>query len=458
MNAEATRISGTSYNQANGSQSNSLVEYAHQLLSLSLAAGAQEAEVFGMEGRSAEANLRKDKVEMASQSIHWGLGLRAVVRGAVGFSGTSDMTRLALVAQSAVKSAKARGGDEHWRSFPAPQSGSVAQGIFDPKLDQASSEECLDLAASMLEGCLEMKGAEPVSGGVTCVSKTEFIINSQGLEVSENGTYLQASMETIARGSDVATGNEFHNSRLFEPNLQNVGKAAAEMAVSSLNGTKAASGAFDVILKPLAFVELLEYTFVPSISADNVLKGRSHLANRLGEKIGSEHLCINDDGLLAKGMGTSAFDDEGVASQKTAVIENGVLKGFLYDSYTAGKASRKSTGNAVRSGYSEVPLVGLRNLVVSSDEAFDLQAETKGLLVNSFIGAHTANPISGDFSVEARNSFYIEPERAPRPITSMMLAGNIFDLLKDIDLGLDVRAVGGIVTPSVRVRMKVVGS
>jgi len=167
---------------------------------------------------------------------------------------------------------------------------------------------------------------------------------------------------------------------------------------------------------------------------------------------------MNDDGLLAGGMGTSAFDDEGVGSQKTAVIQNGVLKGFLYDSYNAGKAGLKSTGNAVRGGYAEVPLVGLRNLVVSSDETFDLQSETKGLLVNSFIGGHTANPISGDFSVEARNSFYIEPKEAPRPITSMMLAGNVFDLLRDIDLGRDARIVGGIVTPSVRVKMKVVGS
>jgi PmbA protein len=435
-----------------------LIEYAHQLLSLAKVAGAKEAEVFGVAGRSADVDLRRNMVEMASQSLHWGLGLRAVVQGAVGFSSTSDMTKLAMVAQSAVKAARARGSDEHWRSLPAPERAPTPQDIFDPMLDQAGTEECLDLAAGMLDGCQAVRGAEPVSGGVTCVSRIEFIINSQGLELSEKGTYLQASMEAIAKGGDVATGNEFHNSRLFEPDLQSVGKSAAEIAISSLNGAKAVGGNYDVILKPLAFVELMEYAFVPSISADNVLKGRSHLASRVGDKIGSEHLCISDDGLLAGGMGTSAFDDEGVASQRTNVVENGVLKGFLYDSYTAGKVGQKSTGNAVRSDYAEVPLVGIRNLVVSSDRTFDLLAETKGLLVNSFIGAHTANPISGDFSVEGRNSFYIAPGEAPRSITSVMLAGNIFDLLKEIDLGTDARAVGAIVTPSIRVRMKVVGS
>jgi PmbA protein len=100
----------------------------------------------------------------------------------------------------------------------------------------------------------------------------------------------------------------------------------------------------------------------------------------------------------------------------------------------------------------------LRNLIVSSEHAFDLEAETRGLLVHGFIGAHTANPISGDFSVEARNSFFVAPNEAPRPISSMMIAGNIFDLLKDLDVGTDVRAVGGVVTPSVRAKMKVVGS
>ncbi len=144
-------------------------------------------------------------------------------------------------------------------------------------------------------------------------------------------------------------------------------------------------------------------------------------------------------------------------SQRNVLAKEGLLQGFLYDSYTAGKAGTASTGNAVRSGYSDVPRVGVRNLIVSSKEAFDLPKETRGILVNSFIGAHTANPISGDFSVEAKNAFYVSGEAA-KPIGSMMLAGNIFHLLKDIDVGTDVRAVGAVVTPSVKVRMKVVSS
>ncbi len=435
-----------------------MIEHAHKLLALAERAGAKEAEVFGTAGRSVDVDLRKDQVELASESFHQGLGLRAVVQGAVGFSSTSDMTKLESVAQAAVRSARARGSDESWRSLPLPGAVQTPRNIFDATIDRIAPEDCLDLARQMLSGCQEVKEAEPASGGVTCVSVMEFVVNSWGIELSEKGTSMHASMEAIAKGNDVATGTEFHNSRLLDVDLYGVGKAAAEMAISSINGSKAESGTYDVILKPVAFVELLEYAFVPSILADNVQKGRSHLAGHLGEKIGSDHLSIIDDGLFAGGMGTTAFDGEGVASRRNPVIEKGVLKGFLYDSYTAGKDGLKSTGNAVRGGYSDVPRLGLRNLIVSSEHAFDLRNETKGMLVNGFIGAHTANPISGDFSVEARNSFFVAPTEELRPISSMMLAGNIFDLLKDLDLGIDVRAVDAVVTPSVGAKMKVVGS
>ncbi len=449
MNVGAMRISGIL---------GDLIDYGHKLMAIAEREGAEEAEVFGISGRSVDIDLRKDEIELASESFHRGLGLRAVVKGAVGFSSTSDMARLESVARSAVRSARARGADESWRSLPIPEKIQRPENIFDPNLEKITPEECIDISMSILQGGSKIKGTEPLSGGVTCVAGTEFVLNSRGVELSEKSTVMHASFEAIAKDADVATGGEFHNSRLMKEDLQEVGRSAAEMARSSLGGIKAETGTSYILLKPIAFAEILEYTFVPSISADNIQKGRSSLVSKIGENIASERLNMTDDGLLQGGMGSSAFDGEGVPSQITPVVKNGQLMEFLYDSYTAGKAGVKSTGNAVRSGYSEVPRVSIRNLIVSSSEPFDLLSETKGILVNSLIGAHTANPISGDFSVEARNSFYVSPGEPARPIRSLMLAGNIFDLLKDIDVGKDVRAVGAIVTPTVRVMMKVVGS
>jgi PmbA protein len=436
----------------------SLMECANRLLSLAKQEGAKEAEVFGTIGRSVDVDLRKSKVELASESVHRGLGLRVVVNGAVGFSCTSDMNLLKSVACSAVKSARARGGDESWRSLPLPEKVTTPDGIYDTRLQSIEPEDCMDLAVRMLRGCASVRGAEPVSGGVTCVFGEEFVVNSHGIELHEKSTLMHSSLEAIAKGEGVATGSEFQNSREFQDDLENVGAAAAEMALASLKGERLESATFDVLLKPLAFVELLEGTLLPSFSADRVQKGRSALAGLAGRTIAEEGLQIADSGLLSGGMASSAFDGEGVPSHETSLVKDGILQGFLYDSYTAGKSNIQSTGNAVRSGYSDVPRVGIRNLIISSPSNGRLQEETKGLLVNGIIGAHTANPISGDFSVEAKNSFLISPGERARPIRSLMLAGNIFDLLKDIILGNDPRAVGSIVTPSAKVRMKAVGS
>jgi PmbA protein len=438
--------------------SKQLLAYAHELISLAMAEGAEEAEVYGMSGRSVHIDLRKDAVELASQSSHRGLGLRAVVAGAVGFSSTSNMSLLRLVAKSAVLSARTRGPDQSWRSLPRPEKVQHPEGIFDSRLAEIGPEECLDLSKSMLSGCQEVKGAEPVSGGVATACGSSFVINTQGIELQETATLMHASLEAIARADDVATGSDFFISRSYQPSLEELGRTAAQMARASLGGVKAESGKFDVLLKPQAVAELLEYTLLPALSSDNVQKGRSTLAKRLGERIAGEKLDIVDDGLLAGGIDASAFDGEGVPSQRTVLIEEGILKGYLYDSYTAGKEGVRSTGNAVRSGYTDVPRVGIRNLVVGSTDARDLFEDTKGYLVSGLIGAHTANAISGDFSVEARNAFFVSPGESPRPIRSLMLAANAFELLKDIEIGTDVRAVGSIVTPTVKVNMMVVGS
>ncbi|MHC1630821.1 MAG: TldD/PmbA family protein, partial [Methanotrichaceae archaeon] len=393
-----------------------LIERARSLLLLAEQAGAEESEVFGLDARSVDLDLRKDSVEMASESYNRGLGLRAVVNGAVGFSSTSDLSKLDMVAESAIRSAKARGADEKWRSLPLREELTRPQDIFDPAIEKISSEDCLEMSAEMLKGCALVSGVEPSSGGVVCASITELIVNSNGIEFTEKSTILHLSLEAVARGRDVTTGYEFGNSRMLQSDFEKVGRSAAELAKRSLGGVKGETRNIDVLLRPIAFADLLEYAFVPSICADNVQKGRSFLAGKIGETVAEDSFSIVDDGLLKGGMASSAFDGEGVPSQNTTIIEKGALKSFLYDSYTAGKEGTRSTGNGMRGGYSGVPGVSISNLIVSSEDPSDLVADTrKGVLVNGVIGAHTANPVSGDFSVEARNVFQVVDGEIKKP-------------------------------------------
>jgi PmbA protein len=440
-----------------------LFENAIRLLKLAEKAGAEEAEVFGSAAKAVDVDLRKDQVEMASEIRDRGVGLRAVVGGAVGFSATSDLSKLELVAESAVRAARARGSDDKWRHLPFPGKPRRPGGVYDPAIAKMGPDDCLDLAATLLQGAGTISGAESVSGGVSAVSASELLINSNGIELEDKGTIFTAYLETVARGEDgtAATGYDFANSRMALSDLGDVGRSAADLAVRSVGGVRGESGKASVLLGPIAFADILENAFVPSAFGDNVQKGRSSLAGRIGDKVAEDTLSIVDDGLFRGGMATSSFDGEGVASQRTPLIEEGVLVAYLYDTYTAGKAETptESTGNAGRPGYAGIPRIGTTNLIASSTEPQNVLEETeRGYLVTGVIGAHTANPVSGDFSVEARNVFLVKDGAPGKPIRSLMLAGNVFELLGAIKVGTDARMVGSVVVPTVKVEMKVVGS
>jgi PmbA protein len=257
----------------------------------------------------------------------------------------------------------------------------------------------------------------------------------------------------IKEGDRVSTAYDYDISRSVDIDMKAVGHKAARLARSSLLSEPVYEQTCDVLLGPHAFGDILESTFLGSINSENVQKGRSGLAGKIGQRIATDGLTIIDDGLLDGGLGTAMSDDEGVPSRATTVVDDGVLKTFLYDTYTAGKEKRESTGNAIRGSYSSPPMVGPRNVRFEYPRSDVLRETDKGLFVNSIIGAHTANPITGDFSVECRNAFVIENGALTQPIKSMMISGNIFDLLKKVDgMGRDDKAVGSVISPTVRVK------
>jgi len=170
-----------------------------------------------------------------------------------------------------------------------------------------------------------------------------------------------------------------------------------------------------------------------------------------------------DDGLLEGGLNTSSFDDEGVPSQRTPLIDRGVLIGFLYDHYRASKEEVESTGNAVRpASYASTPVIEPSNLVVkpSSLSPEGLLAETgRGFYVPYVQGAHSSNPESGEFSVVAAPVWLVEKGSLARPVRSIMLAGTVYGLLENLSgLASNVRAFGSLVAPWVSVEeVRVIG-
>ena len=436
-----------------------IFEIARKSLGYAKKAGADETEIYCIRGRSVTIDVQKDEIDLAKESLISGIGIRAIVKGAVGFSSTNDLSRAEEACILAVKSARVRKGDPEWSGLPQKKKCPVVRDVLDKKLVNIDIESCIEHTALMIEGAKSVPSVSPTSGNFMSLNSTTLILNSNGVEVKEEDTFVNASIDTATKGAEMSTGSEFDASRMLDVDFYKIGKSAAQLAFRSQNGVRAETGDIPVLLEPMAFSDILENTFLTSLNSDNVQKGRSAFIGKMGSIIANEKLSLTDDGILPGGMGTASTDDEGTPSRKNELVKNGELASFIYDCYTAGKEKRESTGNAVRGSFTSTPSISIRNLVVDHSRS-DITGETRdGVIINSVIGAHTANPISGDFSVEARNSFLIKDGEIGSPIKSMMISGNIFELLKNIDgAGLDVRRVSNIITPTIRVsKMKVIG-
>ncbi len=434
-------------------------ELAHKALDFAEKAGADEAEIFCINGRSVTIDIQRDEIDLAKESLLSGIGVRAIVNGAVGFSSTNDFERIREACTLAVKSARVRGSDPQWSGLPEKKKPAYVKGVFDKRIASIEVEPCIDYAMEMIEGARSIPSVMPTAGHFSCANSTQLILNSHGVEIKEQGTIIQASVDITTQDQDISTASEFDISRNLDIDFYNIGEKASSLAFESKNGVRAETRDTAVLLKPIAFTDLLENTFLSSLNADNVQKGRSSLIGKIGSKITADTLSLVDDGILPEGIGTASTDDEGTPSKRFEIVKNGILQSFLYDCYTAGKEKRESTGNAIRFSFTSTPSIGIRNLIVEYPPS-DIIAETKdGVIINTVIGAHTANPISGDFSVEARNSFLIKDGEVASPIKSMMVSGNIFDMLQTMDgAGKDVRKVGNMITPTVRIpRMRIIG-
>jgi PmbA protein len=240
-----------------------------------------------------------------------------------------------------------------------------------------------------------------------------------------------------------------------------MGSEAAKIALDSLGGKKIETKACSVVFSPKAVQSLLAYTTIPQLNAENVQRNQSPYTGEKGEEVASQILIIIDDGTMPGGINSGKMDGEGIPSQRTLLVEKGVLKNFLYDSYTAAKDDVESTGNAVRS-FDSLSATGATNFIINASNSTskdEMMAEIReGIYVTDVIGAHTASRASGDFSVVVHNAFKIE-RGDWLPVRRVMLTGNMPEVLKHVEiLADDTRQIYNVVSPSIKVsKMQVIG-
>jgi len=444
------------------------ISLAENAVKFALKHGADEAEAFVYQGLTTTVAIERGQIAKSSRIIDQGLGVRTVVNKAVGFSYTNIVNSKAAVEETvlkSLKSAKASKPDKDWKGFPYKKPCADVRGTFDSAVCELSPEDLVKLSSLMLDAAEKTdERVFPIEGGTGASYLSRAVVNSNGVVGFDCGTIIECSLATVAHegGEVTPVCFEFNAERIYKIDPEWVGREAARLAGLALRAKRVETRNMEVIFAHFALQQLLYYTLMDAVKADCVQRNRSALKGRIGEKVASETVTIFDDGLLEGGLRTWKFDGEGVPQQKTLIIGRGVLRNFIYDNYTAKKEGMESTGNAFRAGYLSTPNVETTNFhfAVGEKSPEELIGEVdEGLLVYSLQGAHSSNPASGEFSVVATPAWKIEKGRIVHSVKGAMLAGNVFEVLKNIsDLANNERKVGSLVAPWVLVEnVKVIG-
>jgi PmbA protein len=445
-----------------------MIDLAEKAVQTAIKNGAAEAEAFVYSGKATSVGIERGQITKTERTVDQGVGIRVQANKAIGFAYTNVITEEAAVEEvimKALAAARASRPDKDWKSLPERRPYALISENIDSRILALRSEDLVNLASMMLDAAAQAdKRVFPIEGGAAAGYSSNAIANSNGVSGFDEGTIVECSLATLAKEGSTVTPVcfEFDAGRMLNVDPHWVGKEAARVAVSALKTKRVETKNYKLVFTQFALQELLYYTLINAVKADNVERNQSPFNDKLDAKVGSEIVTIIDDGLMPGGLRTGMFDAEGAPHQRTPIIEKGILRQFLYDNYTANKQGKLSTGNSSRAGYLSTPTIEATNfhIIPGKESPETLVSEVDdGLLVSYLQGAHSSNPVSGEFSVVATPAWKIHKGKIEHATRGVMLAGNIFELLKNVAaVGNNERKMGQLVAPWLKIeKVKVIG-
>ena len=430
---------------------------ADELLSIAERVAAQakadeQVEAYVARTRDTDVKVFDGEVESLSSAETEGVGVRVVKDNRQGFAyaGSLDDEAVAEAVAEARDNADF-GSDDEYLGLPDPDGVTTADlDLFRTDLANVAAEDkvafALEVERATRAADTRIRGVETAEYGDAAVGAA--VASSTGVRAQVRRTVASVYAYALAgEGAETQTGYGYSVGR--HPDELDVDKAAtmaAERATQMLGASQPSSRKITVVLDPLVTAQFLG-VLTSAMSGEAVLKGRSMFADRLGEDVAASRFTLTDDPTNPDAFGASPSDAEGLATRRNVLVQDGILLGFLQNTYTGRRSGTASTGSAVRAGFKSTPGVGARALsLVPGDKTQEqLIAEVgDGLLVRSAIGLHSgANPVSGDFSVGVEG-LMIRSGAIAEPVREATVASTLQRMLKDVSaVGSDLEWLPG---------------
>jgi PmbA protein len=413
---------------------------------------------------STSIQVKDQKVDSLTRAEDVGLAIRVLKKKRMGFSYSTSMDDAAVdrAVERAMEISAQMPADEHNQLF------SFSTAVY-PEVDSQDTrglavpvDDKIGLAMRLEKTCRStdkrITGLRSAGLGETLYEV--HMVDSAGEHIYYTSTMYTSSILCKAeQDGDSQMGGDFGFSNFLDTlDIDSVARESARYATELLGAKGAPTMICPAVLRNNVVADLLDF-LSSSFSAEEIDKGRSMLAGKQSQKIFAENVTIVNDGLMPNGFGTSPFDGEGVPSSKTCLVDGGIFQSALYDLYHARKHDKDPTGSANR-GIKAPPSIGTSNLFLQVGKRTPAQLMdgiARGILITDLMGVHTANPVTGDFSLGA-SGILIEGGKLTRPVKGFAVAGNVMELFsKMTDIGNDMKWFGATGAPSARIAELSVG-
>ncbi len=423
--------------------------------------GATEAEAYVKKTTYTRVNFA-ERIENFKTAETTGIALRAALGKRIANYSTSILNENEVnrAAVEVMKIAKTTPEDPNWKHLNEKFANAPAEGYFDSAIENLEIHQIVERlnAATSRMRSFDNRVKPALSSLSTSLSNVS-IENCYGERGERKETTVMLSLNARAEGNSMASNaREFQAAKIWSKvNFERLAETAADKAVKSLRAKVLPGRKAVVVIRNRTFANMLGLMLGESVNADSVQSGRSPFIGKLGKYVASDKVTVVDDGLMQSGWNTRPFDDDGHATQKTVVVEKGVLRNYLYDTYTSLKDSVESTGNSRRRDYWSRPEPLPSNFKLEPGDAGfeELVGDVQnGIFIDETIGEWLSDPVSGNLGATVSQGSLIEKGELTQPIKGMVLSANFTELITDqIDLvGNDIENDMQNYSPSIRIR------